>query len=64
MKIRELIAKLNAYLEEHGNVEVVISDSGTASFEDISVIDYDRDGDNWNHVMLISNEFEDTVING
>lgn len=64
MRLKELIEKLNVYLEECGNVEVVISDSGTASFEDIAVIDYDRDGDNWNHVMLISKEFEETVING
>jgi hypothetical protein len=64
MRLKELIEKLNAFLDEHGNVEVVIGDSGTEAFEDIVVVDYDKDGSNWNHVMLISEEFEESMKNG
>lgn len=60
MKIKELISKLNEVLDEHGNVEVLISDSGTEMFESIVEFDlyeYTEDTPHEKWVNLISAEF-------
>ena len=64
MRLKELIEKLNALLDERGNVEALISDSGTGTFEDIVDVDYDEDGPNWKWVVLVSKEFQENMANG
>lgn len=62
MKINELIKKLKAIKNEKGNIEVLISDTGTEAFEDlvdIDVYEYTEDTPNQIWVNLISDTFKE-----
>lgn len=62
MKIKELIKQLETILDEKGNLEVMLGDTGTESMEElveIDVYEYTEDTPHWTWVNLISDTFKE-----